>query len=398
MIKVGFLEESAQIGGAEVNVLNLVKRLDPSSIDTVVICPFEGLFTTKVREVGGKVALVRRAPLFSTSVLLRGKKISNPLAMMGNFVSFFISAWLLARYLRRERVDILHTNSMLTHFYGALAARLVGVPCLWHVQDIVDEHQFFGILKRALNSCGRLFPQRIVVVSKSVADMFDPPARCKVRVIYNGTEVVSHSSNGTGERIRNELGIDLQDPVVGIVGRIVHWKGHQDFLRAARQVYRQIPRCRFLVVGDTSFGSRIYERRIRKLVTKLGLERVVIFTGFRVDVPDLIATMDVVVNASELPEPFGLSVVEAMAGSKPVVATNGGGISEIVVNGVTGTLVPMKDVIALERAIVDLLQAPKKRLTMGLAGKRRVEKLFTLDRFVQEMSQEYLELNRNPVR
>jgi len=207
-----------------------------------------------------------------------------------------------------------------------------------------------------------------------------------------------YSLNGEGESIRSELGIGLQDPVVGIVGRIVHWKGHQDFLRAARKVHEQIPRCRFLVVGDASFGSKGYERRIRKLATELGLDGVVVFAGFRSDVPDLISSMDVVVNVSRLPDPLPLSVIEAMAGGKPVVATNGGGISEMVINGVTGKLVPMKDVSALERAIVDILQAPDKRQAMGKAGRKRVEEFFTIDKFVQKMSQEYLELTPKPAR
>jgi len=391
-IKVGFLEESAQIGGAEVSVLNLMERLNPESIETLAICPVEGRFTKRVREIGGNVALVPRAPLFSTSLLIRGVKISNPLAMMCNLVSFFFSACVLAKFLRRERVDILHTNSMMAHFYGALAARFAGIPCLWHVRDIVDDHQLYGIVKRTLNLAGRLLPHRIVVVSKAVAEMFDPLVSCKVRVIYNGIDVARHSSNGAGERIRSELGIGLHDPVVGSVSRIVPWKGHQDCLRAAQKVYEQIPKCRFLVVGDASFGSAAYERRIRELTKELGLKGVVIFTGFRTDVSDFIATMDIVVNPSRSPDPLPRAIIEAMAGGKPVVGTDTGGISEMIVNGVTGTLVPMKDVIALERAIVDLLQAPRKRQTMGEAGRKRVEQFFSNDRVVQKISQEYQEL------
>ena len=286
-IKVGFLEESAQIGGAEVSVLNLIEGLNSERIETLAICPFEGPFTERVRAIGRNVALVPRAPLFSTSLLIRGVKISNPLAMMCNLVSFFVSALILAKYLRRERVDILHTNSLMAHFYGALAARLAGVSCLWHLRDIVDGRQLCGVLKKTLNVAGRLLPHRIVAVSKAVAEILDATVSSKVRIIYNGTNLARYSSNGAGERIRNEFGIGLQDPVVGIVGRIVHWKGHQDFLRAAQKIYEQIPQCRFLVVGDASFGTWDYEHQVRGLANDLGLEGVVIFSGFRADVPGL---------------------------------------------------------------------------------------------------------------
>jgi len=393
-IKVGFLEESAQVGGAEVNVLNLMERLDTERIEILAICPFEGSFSERVRRIGGSVVLVSRAPLFSTSVVLGGIKLSNPFAMICNLVSFFFSALVLARCLRRERVDILHTLSLLAHFYGGLAARLARVPCLWHVQDIVDDRQFLGIPKRILNLAGGILPQRIVVPSKPVAEMFDSPASSKVRIIYNAVDLARYSRNESGDRIRGELGIGLQDTVVGIIARIVHWKGHQAFLQAAQKVHEQIPQCRFLVVGDASFGSRAYELRIRELASELGLEGVVIFTGFRTDVPDLIAAMDVVVNPSVLPDPLPLAVIEAMAGGKPVVGTNAGGIPEMIVDGVTGTLIPMKDVAALEKAIVDLLQAPKKRQTMGEAGRKRVEELFTIDRIVQKVGQEYLQLTQ----
>ncbi|HVO65215.1 MAG TPA: glycosyltransferase, partial [Syntrophales bacterium] len=171
-IKVAFLEDGAMIGGAEINVLNLMQRMDHNKFETLAICPFEGPFTEKVREIGGVVIIVPRLPLISTSIFVRSRKITNPLAIVWNFGSFIPSSVILARCLRQERIDVLHTNSMFAHFYGALAARLVGARCIWHMQDIVNPVQAFGILRKVINWCGGWLPHRIAVVSNAVGMMF----------------------------------------------------------------------------------------------------------------------------------------------------------------------------------------------------------------------------------
>ena len=159
-IKVAFLEESARIGGAEVNVLNLLERMDLSKFETLVICPCEGPFTARIKEIGGRVSIVRRLPLISTSMFIKGKKVTNPFAILYNFISFIPSSLILAKFLKHEQVDVLHTNSMLAHFYGAMAARLAGVPCIWHMQDIVDPYQAFGTLRRVINMDRQVAPSQ----------------------------------------------------------------------------------------------------------------------------------------------------------------------------------------------------------------------------------------------
>jgi len=388
-IKLAFLEDNAQIGGAEVNVLNLVKRLNPEGFSPLVICPFEGPFVSRIRAAGGRADIVPRLPLFSTSTFIRGRKITNPLALLYDLFSFIPSSLLLARFLRHEQVDVVHTNSMLAHLYGGVAARIAGVRCLWHMQDIVDGNQALGILQRSLNLFGRYLPQRIIVVSEAVKRTFHGNTRDKVKVVYNGTDISVYGSGRSGGRVRKEIGIGPGEIVVGMVGRVVHWKGHREFLQAAHLIHEELPGVKFVIVGDSSLGGKEYFDEIKRFSRSLGLQDCVIFTGFRDDVPDVFAAMDVVVHASTLPEPCALSLMEAMASSKPVVATRGGGTPEIVDDGITGKLVPMRNVKALAEAVSSLVSNPQERERMGCAGRKRVEELFSLDIFVRNMGDVY---------
>ena len=229
------------------------------------------------------------------------------------------------------------------------------------------------------------------MISEAVKSMFSGKAKNKIRVVYNGTDIKKYECNHSGERIRKEFCIKPEEKLVGIIGRIAHWKGQKEFLYAARGISEKIPDTRFLIVGDGS-GDRKYLDEVKELPQKIGLQEKVIFTGFRNDVNEILAAMDIVVHASTLPEPFGLTIIEAMACGKPIVATNGGGVPEIIIDGVTGVLVPMKDPAALEKGIIEMLTDPEKRKKLGSAGRKRVEEFFTVDTFVKNMSNQYQEL------
>jgi glycosyltransferase involved in cell wall biosynthesis len=389
VIRLAFLEEKALIGGAEVNVLNLLQYLDRTQFDPLVICPHEGPLTDRIRQGGSRVSIVPRFPLFRTSAFILGKKMFNPLATLFNFCSLFPSAWKLAKFLKSQKVDVVHTNSMLAHFYGAIAARLAGVKCLWHVQDIVSPSQGFGFVEKVFKWTGQILPSRIVAVSKSAGKVFMKESQPKLAIVYNGADLERYNPRISGRRIRNEFRIFPEEIVVGIVGRVVYWKGHREFLEAARLICAAIPNVKFLVVGDATLGSQNYYDEIKRLSVQLGLGGKVVFTAFRHDVPDVVAAMDICVHASTLPEPFGLSIVEAMASEKPVVATHGGGVPEIIEHGKTGLLVPMGDHQALAKAIMKYIEHPDMRLKIGRAAREKVVQSFSIKKFVENMSRQY---------
>jgi glycosyltransferase involved in cell wall biosynthesis len=169
------------------------------------------------------------------------------------------------------------------------------------------------------------------------------------------------------------------------VGRLAPWKGQREFLEAARLVATEWPEARFLVVGDVAFDGPSYRDALRRLVRRLGLEDRVIFTGWRRDVPVVLAAADVLVHSSVLPEPFGLVIVEAMAMERPVVASRLGGPGEIVRDGHEGVLVDPRHPEEIAEALLRLAADPALRTCMGRTGRVRALGCFGAERFVQEM-------------
>jgi glycosyltransferase involved in cell wall biosynthesis len=143
------------------------------------------------------------------------------------------------------------------------------------------------------------------------------------------------------------------------------------------------------VIGAALFKEQQYEAEMHELAKELGIAHAVEFTGFRNDVPHLMGKLGILVHASTTGEPFGQVIVQGMAAGKPVVATNGGGVPEIVVHGTTGLLVPMGDVSAMAAAICTLLEAPAMAAEMGYAGRQRVLDHFTIERTARKIEAVY---------
>jgi glycosyltransferase involved in cell wall biosynthesis len=165
----------------------------------------------------------------------------------------------------------------------------------------------------------------------------------------------------------------------GIIGRLSPWKGQHVFIRAAAKVHKDHPSTRFLIIGSAMFGESKYEDELRSLAAELSLGDAVEFAGFCSDVPERIASLDVVVHASTLGEPFGQVIIEGMAAAKPVIATHGGGVPEIIEDGIDGLLVPMGDSTAMANAMLRLVGNAGEALEIGRRGRARVEKSFRIE-------------------
>lgn len=299
-------------------------------------------------------------------------------------------AWRLSRLIARRGVQLVHCDWSRDLF--------TLVPALLpHPRVPLVLHKHVGVLaaKRLWVHHG-LYARvdRVVAISdvihRNVVAMHPIDAR-KVVTIHNGVDPERFRPDPSARaRLRAELGYAADDVVVGIVGRVTPSKGHREFLEMAAMLAPAHPRARFLVVGEATRGEESEGRAILDGVAAAGLAGVVKVTGFRGDVPQLLTAMDVFAFPSHN-EAFGLALVEAMAAGLPTVSSDCDGVPDIVVEGITGLMVPAKDGAALAAATARLLGDAGLRAALGRAGRERVLERFTAERFTVSLEEVYEE-------
>ncbi len=372
------VNHAVEIGGAEHVLLRLFDALDPGLFDFSLACPFDGPLTGEARR--------RSIPVFlghpSRRLLsIRQRSLGDdPLQVPLYPYDMAVSVARLARLIRGGGFDLVLTNSAKADIYGSLAARLAGRPVVWKLNDIVDPEMFSWLNIMLLKASARHLAHTVITDSRAAEEAMASLGvpRSKLVTIYNGMDTEDAGGPGDRESVRTEFGIEKGVPVAGFVGRLVAWKGPDYFIKAAAKVAERIPDSMFILVGDPVFGEEGYVEELKRLVGSSGLERRVVFTGFRDDTARIIGALDVLVHASILPDALPTVLIEAMAASCPVVAPAAGGVPEMVIDGVTGVLVPSKDVEAMARAMVEIMSDRGCRERLGKAAHARFEEHFTL--------------------
>lgn len=370
--RVLFLDHTAAMGGGEVALLNLVRHLDRSRV-TPLVCLFaDGPLADPLREAGAEVHLLPLDPAVGDArkdSLGRGTLARlRPAGAAGRF------AMRLSSLIRRLDVDVVHCNSLKSDLLGGVAGRLARRPVIWHVRDRIADDYLPAKIAAIFRRLSRIIPTHVIANSHATLATLGwpdtPRSARRATVVHDGTPLGPEPP----------AWVPNASPQVGLVGRITPWKGQDVFLRAAAEVRKSFPGVVFQIIGAALFAETDYEAEVRRLAEELGPPGWVEFTGFRSDVAELIGRLDVLVHASTVAEPFGQVIIEAMAAARPVVATRGGGVPEIVVDGETGLLVPMGDASAMAAAVVGLLSDPDAAAAMGRRGRRRVEKSFSIRR------------------
>jgi len=292
----------------------------------------------------------------------------------------------LVRLISQGRFDLMHTHLFRADLYGALAARFF--PGLMLVNSVHNPEDFYQ--RPSVAALARLAARRqgaTVAISQAVADHL---TRClgldnsQMRLIYYGLE----PRKRTGNDLRREYNIPDEAPLVGTVGRLARQKGQAHLIRAMAQVLGQAPQARLLIVGHDDEGLR---PSLEAEIERLGLGEAVILAGFREDIPDVMAALDVFCLPS-LWEGFGLVLLEAMAEARPVVASAVGSIPEVVADGQTGRLVEPGDEDGLAQALIDLLGDRERASGLGRAGQSRQQEYFSRQAMVSQTEALYDEL------
>ena len=302
---------------------------------------------------------------------------------------FLMASLALARTFRHASVDLVHCSDLIAAFHAALAAKLARLPTICHVRNPHDAiPRRYRYLLRGV--------ARFVFVSRHAREHF-PLAlgESRAAIIYDGVESEPFSHPLARVAVLEEFGIPPVRRLVGMAARLAPQKDHSTFVQAAHLVIQKSPDTHFLIVGDhsdTPAAAEIYAE-LRRQSEQLGVASHLTFTGFRTDIPRLFAAMDVVVLATHF-EGFGLVLVEAMAQARPVVATEVGGILEIISDGETGLLHRHRDADHLAAQILLLLQNEALAGRLGQAGFKRVTADFTLERSARSVAELYRTLLR----
>jgi len=285
----------------------------------------------------------------------------------------------LRRHLRAHDVAVVHTHSSVDAWVGGLAARSLGLPIVRSRHVSIPIPGSRALVYRLAD--------RIITSGEAVATIVrgaGVPAE-RVVAIGPGLDTTRFHPNVSGAGVRTELG--LRGPAVGLVANIRGSKGHAYFLEAARSVLAQRPDARFLIVGD-GIGFDEVRRRVREM----DLERVVLMTGFRRDIPEVLAALDVLVLPSIRSEAASQVIPQALAVGTPVVATTVGGSGELIRDGATGRLVPPGDAAALAAAILATLADPQASRAMARRGQALVREHHSLDAAMARTTAVYEEL------
>ncbi len=355
--------ETGGPGGAETVLLRLASSLDAARFRSIALVAWKGWLQERLEEAG--------VPTF---------------VAMGKAWHDFRATRTLCDLVRRENVDLMHSHLPGQNFYSCLAARLAHCKavCTYHGEiELADARSFRGAFK--LFFVRRNAAAITVVVDQMQQRLLGLGVHSQKLVrIYNGIDVAVFQNAVPGP-LRRELAIPADAPLVGTVANVRQSKGHDFFLRAARTVLERFPQARFVSAGDvpSDLGNPL-----KRLLHELGLEDRFFFLGFRRDVPQVLADLDLFVLPS-VSEGLPLVLLEAMAAGRAVVATRSGGPEDVVQDGRTGLLVPAADAAALATAIVRLLSDRALAGELARNSRALVEERYSLSQMLSQYQDLY---------
>ncbi|WP_339289384.1 glycosyltransferase family 4 protein [Paenibacillus sp. FSL E2-0201] len=372
MLRVAYIDHTAKWSGGEVALFNILTHIG-EQIDPLVILAEDGALAERLREKGMDVRII---PL-DESIRSRGRNAVNLGAPAAAF-KLLAYGRKLAPLLKAEKVDCVHTNSLKSALYGAIAAKIAGVPLIWHIRDHIGAPYLKPVVAKGIRLLSRLLPNGVIANSHSTLNALELPRSKKTLVVYSA--FAKAIGNGIGMRDQKEFNVLL-------VGRLAHWKGQHIVLEAAKS-FKNEPRVKFWLAGDALFGEEAYKQELLQKIKNDELTNVSML-GHVDDIQGLMNTADLLIHTSVTPEPFGQVIIEGMAAGLPVVASNEGGPVEIVVPGETGLLIEPGDAAILADSIKWMLDHPEERRRMADNGMKRVKEQFVIENTVKDIVDYY---------
>lgn len=368
-IRILFVVDGIEFGGGERVFLQLASRLGTFYKIHFAASP-GGIFEQKLKEYDVQFYPIDMSRQISVKPICQLKEI-----------------------IASEDINLIHSQGARANFFARIASRLTGVSHnVCTVATIVDNFNVGETRKRIYRLIDSLFQRyvdRFIVVSDALQETLLQNygiASNRISKVYNGINLKKFNPENNSHTLRKEWNLSEAVPLIGAIGRMVREKGFEFLINAVPDVVKTVPDATFLIVGEGPL-----KKELEDLSKRLKIEKRIVFTGFRNDINDILAAIDVLVMPS-LTEGFPMVTLEAMAMSKPIVATDIDGITEQITDGENGILVPPKDHIALSQSILKLIHDKDFSIKLGMSARDRVEQEFSVEKMVEETEKVYLSL------
>jgi len=402
-IRIGYyVDNGIGLGGSAVYLKQLLSNIDHNKYKVILFCKnhysiedkFGPSANYEIRYFDSSDKKVKnyhsdiKAHRNNISGVLKYFWIRLPLLSMRLLFGYLRDIRKMMNILKEYKLDIFHSNDGGVDPM-VIAAHLAKVPVVISTYHILPS-QKNNFARRIIENISMRYLDKAILVSKATKDAWIRQTGVKgknIEVIYNGIDLAKFKDGNTKDSLRKELNIEQEDIIISVPARLHPMKGHKYLIEAAVGIKKKFPNAKILFAGDGDL-----KESLKAMVKAKNLEETVRFLGHRNDMIELMFLFDIVTLPSISLEALPYVLIEAMACKKPVVASNFSGIPEVVEDSITGILVPPGDSYKLAEAIIKLLKDKTLREKMGEFGRKRVEKLFTEERMLQETFTLYEEM------
>lgn len=379
MKKILYLHAGAELYGADIVLLELLKNLDRNKFKPYVILPCDGPLVNKLRENNIWVEIIEYP-------ILR-RKYFNPKGIFNYGKDYLKYSKNINKIVKEKNIDIIHTNTMAV-LEGIYIKKITKLPLVWHIHEIIVNPKF---MNKFLSYLIAKNANEVITVSNAVKIHLENTGYFKknIKVIYNGVDNNIFSPGNDSDYIRNEFNIPNNSKIVGMIGRVNSWKGQKDFLKSMEIVLDKYPNVYAMLVGGVFEGEEWRINELKEIIDNMKHKDRVIFSDYRRDTKNIYTLYDIFVLPSINPDPLPTVVLESMASGKPVVGYRHGGICEMVKDGYNGLLANVGDTEDLASKISRILSNEILQKNMSENSLSRQKEMFSLNSYINNFEEIY---------
>ncbi len=377
MKNILYIHAGAELYGADIVLLNLIKGIDKEKYKPYVILPCDGPLVEKMKQNNINVEVV------SYPILRR--QYFNIKGIFKYITEYIKYSKILVNKVEEYNIDILHVNTIAV-LEGVYVKRKTKVKLIWHIHEILEKPK---IIAKILSKIVAKSADKVIVVSNAVKKHLETMAKFKreIKVIYNGVDNEIFNSDNDVSYLKEEFKIPENSKIIGMIGRINAWKGQKDFIDATNKLLKKYTDLYAILVGGVFEGQEWRKKELEEYIAKQENSDRIIISDFREDTKNIHNLFDIFVLPSIDPDPLPTVVLESMATGKPIVAYEHGGVCEMVKEDFNGFFATPRDIEDLSNKIEKMLLTDYKK--MGQNSYMRQKELFSLQSYIKNFEQIY---------